>query len=60
MPSNATALGKRETGHFSIGAAASRLTSFQSFPVIWKEDSAHFKDTVECMQLMGQHGWLGW
>lgn len=36
------------------------LTSSRSFPAIWREDSAHFEDTVECKRLMGQHGWLGW
>lgn len=42
---------QREAEAFITRAAAVHIHHFQSFPVIWREDNAHFKDTVECKRL---------
>lgn len=59
-PSDGAALGRERQRHLFQEQLHPEPTSFQSIPVIWREDSSHFKDTVECKRLMGQHGWLGW
>lgn len=57
-PSDEAALGRES---FITGAAASHAHQFPKLPChLQRENSTHFKDTVECERLMGQHGWLGW
>lgn len=59
-PSDGAALGRERQRHLLQEQLHPVLTRFQRFPVIWREDSTHFKDTLEGKRWMGQHGWLGW
>lgn len=59
-PSDEAALGRERQRHLLQEQLHPMLTRFQRVPVIWREDSTHFEDTLEGKQLMGQHGWLGW